>query len=150
MSVLTRAVCSSLLVVLVSGTQVACAAGQKLAPMDPSRPIETEHGLRQNGQSIDPTSMSKALRNEPASASHASRAQVLETISLVAAGLGGGLIGWAVGEKLSGNPNPHWGLAYAGAGAVLVAFPLGLWSGSETQRAIEAHNQALAGEKPNP
>lgn len=125
--------------------EFGCASGANLVPMDPNRPIETEHGYQQDGKNIDPDSMSDVLEREPHAAPALHRAQTLSPISIVLAGVGGALIGWPLGQKMGGDPHPTWGLAYAGAGTLALAIPLAIWAASSMKSAIEAHNRRFAG-----
>lgn len=125
--------------------EFGCASGANLVPMDPNRPIETEHGYRQDGKDIDPDSMSEVLEREPHAAPALHRAQTLSPISMVLASVGGALIGWPLGQKMGGDPHPTWELAYAGAGTALVALSLAIWADFSKKSAVEAHNRRLAG-----
>jgi hypothetical protein len=118
-------------------------AGAKLAPMDPSRPIETEHGYTQNGTPIDPESMTEQLERERAAAPAVKRAKTLATLAVVLCGIGGALIGWPIGQWAAGEEDPIWPLAYAGVGALGVSVPLVVWSNSSMNSAIDAHNRGL-------
>lgn len=130
------------LLLALSG-QVGCAAGGKLVKMDPSLPIETENGYRQAGRPLDRADMVDQLGKERASAAHVSRARTLGTLGNVAAAVGGALIGWPLGEKLGGDSDPTWSLAYAGAGVTALAIPLVIWSISSLNSGVEAHNREL-------
>jgi hypothetical protein len=127
--------------VIAACTEIACLSGPKLEPMDPSRPIQTEHGYQQDEQTLDPADMTEKLGKEPGSASHIARARTLGTLSTILAIAGSGLIGWTCGEYASENGNPNWNLAYAGTGAMVVAIPLVLWSADSVHRGVEAHNR---------
>lgn len=121
-----------------------CASTQTVK-MDPSRPIETEHGYQQDGVDLDRADMVAVLGKDPASSSDVSRAQVLGVTAIVLATAGGALVGWPVGEKLGGKAHPTWELAYAGAAAIAVSIPLALWADGSIGSAVEAHNRATRG-----
>lgn len=129
--------------VTISATTLGCAANTHLAPMDPSQRIETENGYRQHGEQLDVKAMGDALEREPDAGPHARRSKVVGTLAVALAGIGGGLIGWPLGEKAGGSENPHWGLAYAGAGAAVLSIPLLIWSVSSLSSAVDAHNRSV-------
>jgi hypothetical protein len=130
-------------------SQLACA-GPQLAKLDPSRTIETDDGYRQDGKALDAADMTEKLSAEPASAPHVSRARTLSTISMILAAAGGALVGWPIGAKIGGDPNPKWGLAAAGGAVILVSVPLALWGSSSLGSAVDAHNAQLPSTPPEP
>jgi len=111
-----------------------------LVRMNVNRPIETEHGYQQDGHDLDSDDMIQKLKHERASSPAIERAQVLGVVAMILAGAGGGLVGWPLGEKAGGNPNPHWGLAYAGAGALVLSIPVVAFEIGSVDSAVAAHN----------
>ena len=77
-----------------------------------------------------------------------SRARTLNLIGLILATAGGALVGWPIGGKIGGDPDPTWELAYAGGGAILVSIPLVLWGASSLGSAVDAHNAQLPSTTP--
>ena len=125
--------------------EFGCASGANLVPMDPNRPIETEHGYRQDGKDIDPDSMSEVLEREPHAAPALHRAQTLSPLSMVLASVGGALMGGRWVRRWAAIPIRPWELAYAGAGTAVVAISLAIWADFSKKSAVEAHNRRLAG-----
>jgi hypothetical protein len=121
---------------------VGCAATQKHVRMDADRPIETDRGYRQDGQLLESSDMLDKLAKEPDSAPHVQRARALVTVAAVLAGVGGALVGYSLGQKITGQ-SPTWELAYVGAGAIVVALPLEIWGVSSVNSAVQAHNSVL-------
>jgi len=109
--------------------------------MDPSAPIETKGGYRQNGKPLDRDSMLARLREEPASEEDIAAAQSLGVLGQVLGAVGGALLGWPIGEKLGGAEKPHWGLAIAGGATIAVALPLAFWSDGKVSQAVDSHNR---------
>jgi hypothetical protein len=114
--------------------------------MDINRPIDTEDGYQQDGRNLDTKDMLDRLEKEPESGPSVKRARALATLSIVLAGAGGALIGWPLGEAASGNPDPHWPLAYAGAGALALSIPVIVWEIDSVKSAVRAHNRKLGAE----
>jgi hypothetical protein len=132
---------STALVLLLGYGHFGCASRPTRA-MDPSLPIETDHGYRQRGEPLDQEDMKDQLSKEPSASSHMTRSRVLGVVGQLMAGAGGFLIGWPLGEHLHGD-EPHWNLAYAGAGMVVVSIPVVIWGVDSMNRAVDAHNRAL-------
>jgi hypothetical protein len=124
-------------------TGLGCANQAKLAPMDPSSPIETKGGYKQGGKPLARDSMLERLGEEPASESDIATAKTLAVMGQVLGAVGGALLGWPIGEKLGGVEKPHWGLAIAGGATIAVAVPLALWSDSKVSQAVDSHNRSL-------
>ncbi len=133
---------STALALLLGCGHFGCASRPTPRAMDPSLPIDTEHGYRQRGEPLDQEDMMDKLSEDPAASSHVTRSRVLAVVSRVLAGAGGFMIGWPLGEDLRGD-DPNWSLAYAGAGVVVVSIPVVFWSVDSMNRAVDAHNRAL-------
>jgi hypothetical protein len=124
----------------------SCASQRALVKMDVNRPIETSDGYQQDGRDLDTNDMLDRLAKQRASGPDAKRAQTLSVVSIVLAGAGGVLIGWPLGEKIGGDPEPTWPLAYAGAGALALTIPVIVWEVTSVSSAVRAHNRALGAE----
>ena len=124
-------------------TELGCARQAKLMPMSPSEPVEIRDGYRQDGQRVAPDSLIRTLRSEPEAAPAVERAQTLATIATLLAGVGGALVGWPLGEASSGA-KPHWALAGAGGGAIVIGIPLAIWADSSMDAAVASHNDLVA------
>jgi hypothetical protein len=104
---------------LAALTQAACV-GPTLPPLQPDRPIEIQHGFlgaryEQDGKPVDPADTLEHLEKDRAAAPAASRYKTLMVVTTGLAAVGGGLIGWPLGQQLAGKEKPIWPLAYAGA-----------------------------------
>lgn len=135
-------------IVLFAALNQAACAGTTLPPMQPDRPVEIQHGFlgaryEQDGRPINQADLLEHLEQDPAAAPAASRYKTLMVVTTGLAAVGGGLIGWPIGQKLAGEEKPIWPLAYAGVGAVLLTIPLGVWANSSLNSAVEAFNQRL-------
>jgi hypothetical protein len=133
--------------IVIAITQMACAT----VPMARDRPIEVDSGFlstryTQQGQTLDRGDMLQKLEREADSASDASRARVLQIIATGLAAVGGALIGWPLGQKITGQ-DPTWPLAYVGAGVVAVSLPLGIWADTSVASAVQAHNRRFETEQ---
>jgi hypothetical protein len=134
---------SRAIAILMVLSTVGCAATPKRVRMDADRPIETDHGYRQGGQLLESSDMLDKLAKERDSAPHVQRARALTTVAVILAAAGGALVGWPLGQKIGGNQSPTWELAYAGAGAIVVAIPLEICALSSVNSAVQAHNSVL-------
>lgn len=89
--------------------------------------------------------MLKKLEDMPASEAYVRRSRGLRIAGTILAAVGGGLIGWSLGQKLGGHESPNWTFAYIGAGVSAgLGFPLALSSIAPLNHAIQTHNDALA------
>lgn len=125
--------------ILLAAASIGCA-GAKPVPMDPSRPIETKDGYKQDGKALDEGNMLDRLSEEPASQGAVTRARVLATTAVILAGVGGALVGWPLGTAAAGE-DPMWELAAVGGGVIVVAIPLAIWSSASVSSAVDSHNQ---------
>jgi len=55
---------------------------------------------------------------------------------------GGALIGWPIGEAISGG-DPNWVLAGIGAGLAIVAIPIGSSAKKNAEKAVDLYNATL-------
>ncbi|MDO6597236.1 hypothetical protein Q4512_09955 [Oceanihabitans sp. 2_MG-2023] len=55
---------------------------------------------------------------------------------------GGALIGWPIGEAISGG-DPNWVLAGIGAGLAIVAIPIGASANKDAKKAVTLYNESL-------
>jgi hypothetical protein len=127
--------------VFLACSHVGCAP--KLRAMDPTRPVETERGYRQQGEPIDRTDMLDKLSKEPAASSHVARARLVGTVGIILLAAGNALIGYPLGEY-SADADPHWNMAYAGGAAAIAGVPFIIWSADSISSAVEAHNRTIA------
>jgi hypothetical protein len=114
--------------------------------MNPNQPVEIRDGYRQDGQRVEPESLLETLKSEPEAAPAVHRAQALATVATILAAVGGGLVGWPLGEAAGGS-KPHWALAGAGGGAIVVGIPLAIWADSSMQSAVRSHNDWVAAQR---
>lgn len=97
----------------------------------------------QLGQPIDVDSMKKQLANDKATEGYVDRALALKIIGILAAGAGGAMIGWPIGQKIGGSREPNWTLAGAGAGVALSGLALSVGSMVSLDAAVGVHNERL-------
>jgi hypothetical protein len=121
-----------------------CATGQ--ARMDTYAPIEKRAAFlgtsyEQDGKPLAGDAMTDALAREPAARDDVSTYKTLSTIALVAAGVGGALIGWPLGEAATGKKDPMWELAAVGGGLFVVSIPLGIVAANNLDSAVDEHNR---------
>jgi hypothetical protein len=129
-------------VVLCSGLY-GCGAGPGLPPFDPSREVDVR-GYEQGGEPIDRQSLADGLSREKEAGPLARKAKGLAIAANVFAAVGGGLVGWTVGDHLGGGSNSPWALAYVGGGMVVTGLGLAVWSGAVFDDAVSAHNSMIA------
>lgn len=122
---------------------VGCASGT--ATMDPHAPIDTKRGYSQNGKQLDRQQMLDTLEREPAARDHIQNARGLGTLGMVGGAIGGGLVGFPVGQAIAGEEEPAWVLAGVGAGVVAVSLSISLIADGHVAQAVELHNASLAG-----
>lgn len=112
--------------------------------------IDTSFGLGprylQNGEGIDSTAMISMLEAEHEAASHVSTAKTMSYISTAFAAAGGALIGWPLGESISGERHPLWVLAGIGAGVITLSIPFSAYRVYSVDNAVKAHNRNLMSE----
>lgn len=87
-----------------------------------------------------PGDLKPIVANHPEAAAEASKSSTYRGVALVFGAVGGGLIGWPIGEALGGSDEPHWALAGVGAGALAVAIWSGVTSDKHFKKAIEVYN----------
>jgi hypothetical protein len=124
-------------------TAVGCHPAELTEPYDPSKVIETDHGYRQDGHLLSSNDLWQKLEEEPGVGGHVRRAEVLETTSAITAAVGGGLIGWPLGQAAGGAADPLWELAAIGGGVLAVSIAIGVWGASSRQKAISTHNEGV-------
>ena len=68
----------------------------------------------------------------------------LKTSQIISA-IGGGLIGWPIGQSLANNPfrKPAWWMAGVGAGAILIAIPISTGGYKKMRDASGNYNEGL-------
>ena len=70
------------------------------------------------------------------------RAKSKSIFATVISASGGALIGWPIGEAISGG-DPNWVLAGIGAGLAIVAIPIGGSANKDAEKAVELYNSTL-------
>ena len=125
--------------------QVGCAA---LPKMQADRPIEIHRGVlgaiyKQNGVAIDSNDMQDRIALDREAAPDVSKARKLTFVATALGAVGGALIGWPIGQKIAGDEDPIWPLAYAGAGTIALSIPFAIWSNASLNSAVETFNQHL-------
>ena len=81
--------------------------------------------MYQGKQIKTPGELKPIVANHPEAAAAASKSSTYRGFALVLGAVGGGLIGWPIGQAIGGAEDPNWALAAAGAGALAVA----IWTG---------------------
>jgi outer membrane lipoprotein SlyB len=56
--------------------------------------------------------------------------------------VGGGLVGWPIGNSIGGG-NPNWTLAAVGAGIIVVAIPIASRANKNINQAVELYNASV-------
>lgn len=117
--------------------------------MQVGAPVDIDAGLlttsyKQKGEEIDPASMVKEVKKDPAAAAHVKRAQVWGVSSIIVAGAGGGFVGWSLGSAMEGDPN--WALVAIGGGLIVASVPLLALSNSQLRKGVERYNDGLQAE----
>lgn len=105
-----------------------------------SAPIEVSGGMyKQNGKPLDGRDMLKKLERHPAASDELHGYRALSTGGMVLAAVGGGLIGWPLGQAAT-DVDPNWELAAIGGGLALVALILGVVADHKVSNAVETYN----------
>jgi hypothetical protein len=86
--------------------------------------------------------MLEKLEREPRAADELSGYSALATTSILLSGVGGGLIGWPLGQAAAGE-DPLWVLAAIGGGLIAVGIPLAIVADNKVESAVDAHNEDL-------
>ncbi len=143
---------------VMAAITIGCfGCGSWLPKVDASRSIDKSEAFfgpryTQDGVGVNPGDMADKLELEPNAAPHVGRARALRVVSTLLAAAGGALVGWPVGtwaggQLLSNDSKPNWKLAAVGAGAIVVAIPLAIWSDSSMDKGVEAHNERVFAER---
>ncbi|NNE25597.1 MAG: hypothetical protein HKN09_02025 [Saprospiraceae bacterium] len=81
----------------------------------------------------------------PDAAIYAEKAQSGYSLASVFGFIGGGLIGWPLGQAIGGG-DPNWTLAAAGAGIVFIGIPINSTAMKNAKQAANIYNSALSKE----
>lgn len=129
------------LLVLVMGAMVifntpayAQTDGQKQIVKEDNKYIYQGQEIKSAGQ------LKPIVADYPDAAAEAGKAETYAGLAYVSALVGGGLIGWPVGEAIADKEDPKWVLAGAGAGLVLVAVLCGVSSNTHFENSVELYN----------
>lgn len=87
--------------------------------------------------------MISMLEEEPETVSHIRTAKTMSYISTAFAAAGGALIGWPLGQSLSGERHPLWVLAGIGAGVFTLSIPFSVYEVYSVDNAVKAHNRGV-------
>jgi hypothetical protein len=128
---------------------VGCGPAPQVRPYDPAKPIELEkEEFLQDGQIVEAGAVRKDLRNDPATKGHMRRSEIVYGSALVTSIVGGGLIGWYLGEVIAEQPDPAWEAGVIGGALVVTSIGLVIWSIGSQRQAVAAHNASLGRPKP--
>lgn len=98
--------------------------------------------VKQKGIILNQYELFDVLNEEYGSAVYVGRYKTKNAAVSVLAGIGGGLIGFPVGQAIGGG-DPMWVLAIAGAGVIAVAIPIGISAGKDIRKGIDIYNESL-------
>lgn len=101
----------------------------------------------QAGQDVQGRALDNMLASKPESSSDISIAKAMRVVSVLMGVVGGGLIGWPLGQALAGERDPKWALAGVGAGLAVLSIPISALAVYSTDNAVKAHNRSLQTEE---
>lgn len=131
-------------------SSIGCAPMGRVSSHSPVD-IDTSFGLgpryMQDGQEVHGQALDIMLASKPESSSDIKIAKAMRVVSLLMAGVGGGLIGWPLGRSLAGERDPKWALAGVGAGLAVLSIPVSALGIYSTDNAVKAHNRSLQREE---
>jgi hypothetical protein len=128
--------------VLLATFAAGCAATGK--HLDTSKPIQIEGGpYRQNDEPLLMDDLEEKLAAHPAASSHLSGYKVNKWTGSILATVGGGLVGWNLGDNLTKKGDKTWTPALVGAGAIVLAIPFALIADGQMRSAAEAYNASF-------
>lgn len=128
--------------VVLAGT--GCGPAPRIKPYDASKPLQLKREeYLQDGEIVESRAVRKDLGQDPRTRGHWRRADILYGSYVATLIVGGGLIGWYVGEVVAEQPDPTWEVGVAGGALVLTSIGLMLWSIHSRHQAVGAHNAGL-------
>lgn len=123
-----------LALVVLGGPAAAQTGGQEQIVKDGKK------YMYQGKQIKTPAELKPIVANHPEAAAAASKSSTYRGFALVLGAVGGGLIGWPIGQAIGGAEDPNWALAAAGAGALAVAIWTGVSSDKQFKKAVDLYN----------
>ncbi|MEY4577886.1 MAG: hypothetical protein RL701_2589 [Pseudomonadota bacterium] len=135
-----RALAGSWLIICVLSS--CASSGFK---MNPSLPIEKHTtfaggtGYRQNGQTLDGSSMLKTLEQEPAARDDVMSGRIAWYVATALSAIGGALLGYEIGMA-AGQQDVNWVITGAGGALAGVGISLGVVAGWDIEDAVDTHN----------
>jgi hypothetical protein len=97
----------------------------------------------QDNKGIDQANMVTQLSREPEAASAANTSQGLQVLAVILGAAGGAMVGWPIGQAISGERKPLWPLAAVGAGVIVLAVPFEILSVLSMDNAVKSHNRTV-------
>ncbi|HEX8703752.1 MAG TPA: hypothetical protein VF815_33255 [Myxococcaceae bacterium] len=82
-------------------------------------------------------------RTHPTAGPHLSGYQAKKWTVSILASVGGGLVGWNLGDNLTKKGDKTWAPALVGAGAIVLAIPFALMADGQMRSAAEAYNASF-------
>jgi hypothetical protein len=115
-----------------------CCHAQKIEPQK----VFGGYNFSVNGQNLKMGELVDMMQPNPAASQLISTAQSQNTISSILAYLGGGLVGWEIGNLITGK---KMNLAVGGSGVALIciALPVGSAAEKNTLKAVDLYNSGL-------
>jgi hypothetical protein len=134
------------LAVAVIACVITAGCAPQLPKLNTGAPIEKRSAFlgtryEQGGEVIDNDDMIAKLREQPGPGEQLSGYTFLATTSVLLAAIGGGLVGWPLGEAIAGKEDPLWALAAVGGGLIVVSIPFGIVASNKLENAVDAYNR---------
>ena len=98
---------------------------------------------KQKGGELTRRALAQGLEKSPATQQAMDGYKTLKIFDAIFGISGGFLIGWPIGQKIGGNDNPNWTLAWIGAGLGLVSVVFEGFANKKLDRAVDLHNTTL-------
>lgn len=98
--------------------------------------------VKQGERELNQGELFDTLNEDPESARYVGRYKTKNVAGAILGGIGGGLIGFPLGQALGGG-DPLWVLAIAGAGVIAVAIPIGISAGKDIRKGMDVYNENL-------
>lgn len=98
--------------------------------------------FRQSGKDLDRRELFEVLNEDYESAEYVGKYKTKNAISTPLGFLGGGLIGYPLGQLIAGG-DPVWALAIGGAGFLALGLPLSISANKDLKRGVEVYNSNL-------
>lgn len=124
-------------IAIVLGT-VMLANAQKIE----SKKVFGGYQYTYNGETMNFNELKAIMKPVPKAYGQVKKARTKNTISAIIGSLGGGLIGYPLGQSLAGG-DANWTLAGIGAGLVVVGIPISSSANKNAQKAVELYNSSV-------